>query len=96
MPKAETYERVRCFVLLPVSHCAKLMYHFLGMGWFHGSFAPAGAGASRAMNSVKAIMNFVNLQNLCLAIPKFPDGAGWPSGLNYQIWVVSSITDLCG
>ncbi len=48
------------------------------------------------MNSVKAIMNFVNLQNLCLAIPKFPDGAGWPSGLNYQIWVWSSITHLCG
>jgi hypothetical protein len=72
------------------------MYHDLGMGWFHGSFAAAGAGASRAINSVKAIMNFVNLQNLCLAIPKFPDGAGWPSGLNYQIWVVLSITDLCG
>jgi hypothetical protein len=48
------------------------------------------------MNSVNAIMNFVNLQNLCLAIPKFPDGAGWPSGLNYQIRVGSSITDLSG
>jgi hypothetical protein len=72
------------------------MYHDLGMGWFHGSFAAAGAGASRAMNSVKAIINFVNLWNLCLAIPKFPDGAGWPSGLNYQIWVGSSITDFWG
>ncbi len=46
------------------------MYHDLGMGWFHGSFAAAGAGASRAMNSVNAMMNFVNLQNLCLVIPK--------------------------
>jgi hypothetical protein len=72
------------------------MYHDLGMGWFQSSFAAAGAGANRAMNSVNAMMNFVNLQNLCLAIPKFTDHVGWPCGLNYQIWVVSSITDLCG
>ncbi len=96
MPKAVTYDLVEWRVLLPVSHRARSMYHDLGMGWFHGSFAAAGVGASRTMNSVNAMMNFVNLQNLCLAIPKFADGAGWPSGLNYQIWVVSSITDLSG
>ena len=61
------------------------MYHDLGMGWFQSCFAAADAGTSRAVMSVNAMMNFVNLQNLCLAIPKFPD-AGWPSGLNYQIW----------
>ncbi len=83
-------------MLFPVSQRAKSKYHSFPMGWFQSSFAAAGAGASRAMNSVNAMMNFVNLQNLCLAIPKFPDGAGWPSGLNYQIWVVSSITDLWG
>jgi hypothetical protein len=51
----------------------------LGMGWFHGSFAAAGAGASKAVKSVNAMMNFVNPQKLLLAIPKFPNClAGWP------------------
>ena len=96
MPKADTYERVRWRVLLPVSHWASFTYQALGMGWFQSFCAAADAGASRAVKSVNAIINFVNLQNLCLAIPKSTDHVGWPCGLNYQIWVSFSITDLCG
>jgi hypothetical protein len=47
-------------VSLLVSQRAKSKYHDLGMGWFQSFCAAADAGVSRAVNSVNAMMNFVN------------------------------------